>query len=107
LSDTDCATGQKCDTASLTCYKPGSKQQCQTCTANSDCATGHKCITVSFGNNRSERVCAKDCANDRQCPQGFACGSSSGPRLSGSCWPTYGNRFYQFNGVKSCKGCIM
>lgn len=100
LTDKDCAAGNKCDATSLTCYKPGSKEQCQSCSQNSDCRTGYNCTTARFNSGRSEKVCTKKCNQDSDCPQGMSCGSFFNPRLQGVCYPR------SSNSNKSCKAVV-
>jgi hypothetical protein len=54
-----------------------------------DCAQGYRCTTVQISQNVTERVCAKECNNARDCDEGFSCGSTLRPTLRNRCWPNY------------------
>ena len=79
LRDADCINEEhvwECNVATGTCYAPSGGALCDSCTTQADCGDGaaasdDPCIV----DDASERGCAKDCADDLDCPGAFNCWS--------------------------------
>jgi Cys-rich repeat protein len=67
-SDSDCASGDTCDTSTSECVGPS-----QGCTADSDCATGDTCDTTT-----GECVTSAGCTSDSDCAADETCDTTSG-----------------------------
>lgn len=74
LADSNCnaAAGETCvQHACVAAPGPGTRQVCESCGSGADCAGG-LCIADPSGN-----VCSRACAQDSDCPSGFACSGSA------------------------------
>lgn len=102
-SDWDCDADELC-AANGVCVRrqedvnPGSSGLCQSCETTYDCAEeGALCVQLNAGTRAKEKVCARDCTRDAQCPSTFECVQVSQEAGAPSqCLPI------EASGVRSC-----
>ncbi|MFU8803677.1 MAG: hypothetical protein ACNA8W_07715 [Bradymonadaceae bacterium] len=93
-SDLDCSNGNIC--IQDQCVRAdtdarGSSGLCQTCETRHDCIEEDaRCIRINFDpvSNTGEKVCARDCDYNHECPIGFECVNiSDEPGVPAQCLP--------------------
>jgi hypothetical protein len=96
-SDRDCASGLIC--VSDRCVRADTDERglsglCQACETHHDCVeVNARCVGLNFDpvSNTGEKVCARDCDYNHECPAGFECVNiSDEPGVPAQCLPVLG-----------------